>query len=127
MNHSLLFLPLLLFSSHSFLKEGLSHQCRPMREVACTNKALLCPPGYIDGCLSNETDHHKCVLKHDGPSCEIDMDLKCPVNFQDGCHTGQTETHVCVPVKGPSCEDPYEFNCPMAFEDSCLSNKATKH
>jgi hypothetical protein len=122
MNHSLFFLPLLLFSSHAFLKEGLSHQCRPISDVACSERALVCPPGYIDGCLSEETDNHECVLKNDGPSCELVMKLECPVNFQDGCRTGQTETHECVPVKGPSCEQAYQFSCPMAFEDSCSSN-----
>jgi hypothetical protein len=117
--YSLIFLFLLNVSSFSFLDEGLSHLCVPSKEIQCTTRALLCPPGYIDGCLTNESDYHQCLLKDEGPSCLIPMDLKCPTNFQDGCSLGQTDTHECVPVKGPSCEKKLRYSCPMGFEDAC--------
>jgi hypothetical protein len=120
MRTTFIFLFLLNVSSFTFMKDGLSHQCLPKQTSTCTKRALLCPPGYIDGCLSGETTEHQCVLNYDGPSCQVPMDLNCPKNFQDGCLTNQTDSHECIPKKGPSCEKEMKFSCPMNFKDACL-------
>lgn len=93
--------------------------CIPVQEVQCTERTLLCPSGYIDGCLTGESENHQCVLRTDGPSCDIPMNLSCPKNFQDGCLVNQTDTHECVPKKGPSCENDLKFSCPVGFQDTC--------
>lgn len=96
-------------------------QCAPVDEVSCIVESyFLCPPGYLDGCLSGETKNHKCVLVQDGPTCETDFDLKCPENFEDGCLSGETQAHTCIPVKGKLCKESSELICPIGFEDSCL-------
>lgn len=96
-------------------------QCSPIEEVSCiVETSFLCPPGYLDGCLTGETRSHKCILVQDGPRCETAFDLNCPVNFEDGCLSGETATHACVPVKGKLCKESTELTCPIGFEDSCL-------
>ena len=119
MKYTFLFLFLLNVSSFSTLKDQTTHQCVSKEEILCTNDSLICPPGYIDGCRTEETDHHKCVLKHDGPTCNVPMALNCPENFHDGCESNTTDTHECVPSKGYSCEDVIPYSCPMGFQDTC--------
>lgn len=119
MKYTFIFLFLLNVSSFSVLEDQTTHQCVSREEVLCSEEMLLCPAGYIDGCLTEETTHHKCVLKNDGPSCEVPMKLSCPENFHDGCDTNQTDTHECVPSKGYSCEDIIPHSCPMGFQDAC--------
>lgn len=119
MKPTIIFLFLLNLSSFSYLKEDLSHLCKPVVVEQCSDEILLCPAGYIDGCLSGETDQHQCVLKEEGPLCEVPMNLHCPKNFQDGCLVNQTDTHECVPKKGPSCAEESKFTCPIGFQDAC--------
>jgi hypothetical protein len=119
MKYTIIFLFLLNLSSFSTLKDQTTHQCVSRAEVICSDNMLLCPSGYIDGCLTEETEHHQCVRKNDGPSCDIPMQLSCPENFHDGCESNQTITHECVPSKGYSCEDILPFSCPMGFQDAC--------
>jgi hypothetical protein len=119
MKHTFIFLFLLNMSSFTTLDENTSHICLPVEEVACTGEPILCPAGYIDGCLTEETSVHTCVLRYDGPSCEVPMKLNCPANFQDGCETNQTDTHECVPEKGGSCSEGKRFSCPVNFKDAC--------
>jgi hypothetical protein len=114
---SLLFL--LNLSSFSSLKNHISHQCVSKESLYCSDNYFLCPPGYIDGCLAGETDYHKCVLKHEGPSCEMAINLKCPENFHDGCESNSTQTHECIPQKGLACDEILPYFCPIGFEDAC--------
>lgn len=119
-----LFLGLFVFltTSMSPLPEEMvqTHQCIAKREISCiVDTQFICPPGYIDGCITNETRKHECLPLDDGPSCEFQMDLNCPANFQDGCVTGESLTHMCVPVKGPLCTENLKFSCPSGFVDSC--------
>lgn len=120
-----LFLGMFLFltTSMSPLPEELiySHQCVPRAEISCVvDTSFICPPGYIDGCITNETRKHECIPLGDGPSCEIDMAINCPKNFEDGCLSGDTDIHLCIPKKGPLCTENLKFSCPSGFEDSCL-------
>jgi hypothetical protein len=65
------------------------HECVPSEEISCImDSPFACPPGYIDGCLTNETRHHKCLIKETGPSCKLEMNLRCPDNFEDGVFQG---------------------------------------
>ncbi|MFP5387547.1 MAG: hypothetical protein ACLGHN_15840, partial [Bacteriovoracia bacterium] len=75
--------------------------------------------GYLDGCLTNETRHHKCIVKETGPSCELEMNLRCPDNFEDGCLSGKSDIHVCLPVNGPLCNKAPQYTCPSGFVDAC--------
>lgn len=120
-----LFLGMFLFltTSMSPLPEELihSHQCVPRADISCVvDTSFICPPGYIDGCITNETRKHECIPLGDGPSCEIDMAINCPKNFEDGCLSGDTDIHLCIPKKGPLCTENLKFSCPSGFEDSCL-------
>jgi hypothetical protein len=119
----LLLLFVLLSSSMTQVPEEFvsRHQCVPRTDVSCVvDSYYICPPGYLDGCLTGETKHHKCVLQDEGPACELEITLNCPENFQDGCQTGETRTHTCVPVMGELCVASSALNCPIGFEDSCL-------
>lgn len=120
-----LFLGLFVFltTSMSPLPEEFvqSHQCVPKKEISCVvDTSYVCPPGYIDGCVTNETRQHECIPMNEGPSCEIEMKLNCPQNFEDGCLTGESDIHTCVPVVGPLCTENLRYSCPVGFEDSCL-------
>lgn len=96
------------------------HQCEPKAELSCVvDTSFVCPPGYIDGCVTNETRTHECIPMNDGPSCELDIAINCPENFQDGCLTGETEQHLCVPVRGSLCKEGKTLSCPSGFVDSC--------
>lgn len=96
------------------------HLCRATEKVSCiVDTALVCPPGYYDGCLSGETKTHQCVMSDNGPSCELEMSLNCPENFEDGCLSDQTQIHTCVPTSGDLCSRELNFSCPSGFEDSC--------
>src|SRR5690606_11919513 len=78
------------------------HECVPKKEISCVVDAyFICPPGYIDGCVTNETKKHQCVPLNEGPSCDLEMNINCPENFEDGCLSGSTRVHMCVPSRGP--------------------------
>jgi hypothetical protein len=120
-----LFLGMFIFliTSMSPLPEEfvLTHQCVPEKEISCVvDTSFVCPPGYIDGCVTEETKKHECVLINEGPSCEVSMDLKCPENFEDGCLSGETDHHLCVPAQGQLCTENIDYSCPSGFVDSCL-------
>jgi hypothetical protein len=96
------------------------HRCIPQKEISCiVETSFVCPPGYIDGCITKDTRKHECVLIEEGPSCEIEMDLKCPKNFHDGCLLGDTDYHLCIPDRGPLCSENIRFRCPSGFDDFC--------
>jgi hypothetical protein len=97
------------------------HQCRPVESVSCVvDLGLICPPGYLDGCLSNKTNLHRCIPEGRGPSCDLPMKLVCPKHFIDGCDSGETSTHLCVPQKKTLCLKSHKpLICPSGFEDSC--------
>ena len=121
MRHFLLILFLLIASSFNYYDPATEvHTCVSYEATQCNEgRMLLCPPGYIDGCLNETTANHRCVLKHDAPSCDLKMKINCPVNFHDGCDTGETETHECVADEGPACAEDVEFMCPSGFKDAC--------
>lgn len=97
-----------------------SHICQAREFTSCRFEyALVCPDGYIDGCLNGATTKHQCVLKNEGPSCEEEILILCPEGFRDGCEIGTTETHECVPVPGPSCSRNIKWECPSGFVDAC--------
>lgn len=97
------------------------HECAPVAEVSCLyDTPLVCPPGYLDGCITGESAQHTCLLKQEGPSCNLEIQLNCPQNFQDGCLSGETKVHTCVPVRGELCQAGEELTCPAGFEDSCV-------
>lgn len=103
-------------------EEHVTYQrCIPLEGQSCLyDTPLVCPPGYLDGCVTGETSQHLCVPDNFGPSCELEMNVICPNNFQDGCLTGESEIHRCVPKKGKLCQDSAELSCPSGFVDSCL-------
>jgi hypothetical protein len=120
-----LFLGLFVFltTSMSPLPEEfvLSHQCAPVQEISCVvDTDYVCPPGYIDGCVTNETRKHECIPSQDEPSCDEKINLVCPKNFKDGCLTGESDTHLCLPSKGRLCTENLNYSCPSGFVDSCL-------
>lgn len=97
------------------------HQCLPQESVSCVvDLSLVCPPGYLDGCINEESRTHRCVPVNDGPLCSIPLKMACPENFIDGCDTGESDTHLCVPVKKDLCRVSQEMlQCPSGFEDAC--------
>lgn len=109
----------LVLSTGAFAKPG-RHFCRPSTtDIPCQLElALVCGEGYIDGCLTQQTDTHRCILKNEGESCSTDLEILCPEHFRDGCELGRTTRHQCVPVSGPSCAVE-SFDCPEGFTDSC--------
>lgn len=97
-----------------------SHRCVPKVGVSCVvDIRYSCPPGYFDGCITNETEVHLCLPDENGPSCDLNMNLQCPLNFEDGCLSGESDTHLCLPQKGSLCTEGSEFSCPAGFEDPC--------
>lgn len=114
----LFFIMTLLSATQALAKQN--HICRAQEFTSCRFEyALVCPNGYIDGCLTGETTKHQCVLKEEGPSCEFEIAILCPEHFRDGCEIGATDTHECVPVPGPSCSRNMRWNCPSGFIDAC--------
>lgn len=113
---------LLLLSSMAFAKPGGHHYCRPdSTNISCRLElALVCGDGYIDGCLTQETRVHRCVLKDEGESCATEIQILCPEGFRDGCEINRTSRHQCVPVKGEKCEEDHNFMCPEGFNDDCF-------
>jgi hypothetical protein len=96
------------------------HRCVPKAEISCiVDLPLVCPPGYLDGCVTRETRTHQCLSVEEGPPCDLEMTLNCPRNFIDGCVTRETAVHFCVPVRGGLCRPGRSFSCPSGFEDSC--------
>ena len=96
------------------------HQCVPKVEVSCVvDLPLVCPPGYLDGCISQESPTHQCRPIMEGPDCDLQLGLNCPANFIDGCVTHETDIHFCVPIRGGRCTKEKLFSCPSGFEDSC--------
>lgn len=96
------------------------HHCVPKAEVSCVvDLPFLCPPGYLDGCISGDESTHRCVLQEEGPGCDLQLSLHCPQHFIDGCITRETPVHSCVPIRGGRCTQGKEFSCPSGFEDSC--------
>ena len=96
------------------------HSCIPQSEISCiVENTMVCPPGYLDGCISGETITHECIIHDTGPSCDIPLKLNCPVNFKDACMTEELETHQCVPVEGQLCTQQEKISCPSGFVDSC--------
>lgn len=119
----LLLLTILLSASMTEVPEELvaRQHCSPVIGASCVvDTHLMCPPGYLDGCITKETRVHTCVLIEEGPSCELDFKLICPENFEDGCLSGATEIHACVPVRKNLCHESERLSCPIGFEDSCL-------
>jgi hypothetical protein len=107
-----------LFSMTAFAKHN--HFCKPQSFTSCRfDYALICPNGYVDGCLTGETSLHQCVSKNEGPLCELEIAILCPTHFRDGCELGTTSTHECVPVPGPSCDRNVKWECPSGFVDAC--------
>lgn len=107
-----------LFSMNAMAKRN--HFCKAKTFTSCRFEyALVCPDGYIDGCLTGATTKHQCVSKGDGPSCEVEIAILCPANFRDGCEIGATDTHECVAVPGPSCSTNVKWECPSGFIDAC--------
>lgn len=98
------------------------HQCVSSGEISCiVDTPYVCPPGYIDGCISNETRTHQCLPDENlAPTCDLEISINCPDNFEDGCLTGDTDYHLCVPRKGPLCGQGKTLTCPSGFDDSCL-------
>jgi len=97
-----------------------THQCNPRIGPSCVvDMRFSCPPGYLDGCITNETDQHICIPSNNGPSCGLDLSLNCPEHFEDGCLTGESDYHLCVPKRGQLCKDQNQFSCPAGFEDPC--------
>lgn len=106
-------------SSLAFAKPS-NHMCKALTLASCELEvSLICPEGYIDGCLTGQTQRHRCVLAQHGPSCELDIAILCPQNFRDGCELGTTTTHDCVPVRGPDCRTDMIWECPSGFTDGC--------
>lgn len=98
-----------------------THQCVPQKEISCVvDTNFVCPPGYMDGCITNETSTHECLPVQEGPSCDLEISLKCPANFEDGCKSGETDVHMCIPSKGSLCTENLRYSCPSGFVDSCL-------
>lgn len=96
------------------------HSCVPQKKISCiVDSYFPCPPGYYDGCVTNETSNHHCIPVSDGHSCAVKMNLRCPTNFQDGCLDDSTDYHLCIPISGKLCINKTRFNCPSGFEDSC--------
>lgn len=95
------------------------HFCRPnSTKISCQLQlALVCGTGYIDGCLTQQTNTHRCVLKNEGVSCDTPLQILCVAGFRDGCENGRSDRHQCVPVPGPSCS--MSFDCPEGFHDTC--------
>lgn len=115
------FVSLVFFSSFVFAKPGPgNHYCRPSSTtLPCRFElALICGEGYIDGCLTQQTRTHRCVLKAEGASCAEEVQILCPDGFRDGCELNTTTRHQCVPVAGPSCEERGP-DCPEGFRDDC--------
>ena len=84
----LFFVGLIFFSSFVFAKPGPgNHYCRPSSTtISCRLElALVCGDGYIDGCLTQQTRFHRCVLKNEGISCSQDVAILCADGFRDGC------------------------------------------
>ncbi len=112
---------LLLLSSMAYARPGAHHYCRPdSTSISCRLElVLLCGDGYIDGCLTQETKVHRCVLKNEGAPCSEEVEILCTDGFRDACEMSSTSRHQCVPVKGVKCEDDYYFMCPEGFSDDC--------
>jgi hypothetical protein len=97
-----------------------THQCASLIGPSCVvDLRFPCPPGYFDGCITNETDQHMCIPSDYGPSCRLDMSLNCPEHFQDACLTGESDYHLCMPKKGRLCGEESLYSCPAGFEDPC--------
>ena len=98
-----------------------SHQCIPQKKISCVVETpFVCPPGYLDGCITNQTRKHECLPLDDGPSCGLQIQLKCPKNFEDGCRSGATDYHLCIPSKGKLCSHNLKYSCPVGFVDFCV-------
>lgn len=114
---------LLLVGLHLQAKadDGRRHFCQPDEtNISCQLElALVCGAGYIDGCLNQTTQVHKCVLRNEGPSCDTPVQILCIQGFRDGCEIGRTTRHQCVPVTGPSCKSDEDWSCPEGFTDRC--------
>ncbi len=96
------------------------HQCVPKAEVSCiVDLPFVCPPGYLDGCVSQNGHHHQCLPLEEGPGCDLQLALNCPPSFIDGCVTQETDIHLCVPIRGGRRTKGKFFSCPSGFEDSC--------
>lgn len=80
---------------------------------------MVCPPGYLDGCISGETIKHEFLIQDTCPPCDIPLELNCPVNFKDACMTQELENHQCVPFEGKLCTQEEIISCPSEFVDSC--------
>lgn len=115
----------LMMMSMSFLahaeKDVRRHFCRPnSTNISCQLElALVCGPGYVDGCLVAQTQTHSCVRVNEGPLCTEPVQILCVQGFRDACETGESNHHQCVPVKGPACKSGEAFDCPEGFTDDC--------
>jgi hypothetical protein len=97
------------------------YECSPESGPSCVvETTFVCPPGYIDGCITNKTPTHQCLPSGNAPSCELSMDINCPLNFEDGCLSGDTEEHLCIPIRGKTCSSSKNFICPSGFVDFCI-------
>lgn len=120
---SLLGLFMLFTASMSSLPEEFVnyHKCIPQSGLSCVvETTFICPPGYLDGCITRQTMNHECLPSGEVPSCKRSMDIHCPINFRDGCLDGETEEHLCVPVRGKLCTSSKNLICPSGFVDFCL-------
>ncbi len=98
-----------------------SQTCTPLEGKACiVEMSFLCPPGYLDGCITGETKKHRCVPADGGPDCSFEFELHCAPEFIDGCLTGETTQHFCAPTKKGLCLDSQKLSCPVGFVDSCV-------
>jgi hypothetical protein len=97
------------------------HYCQPDEtNISCRLElALVCGGDYIDGCLTQATQVHKCVLRNEGASCDTPVQILCIQGFRDGCEIGRSTRHQCVPVNGPHCKSGEEWSCPEGFSDRC--------
>lgn len=118
-------LAILLFCGFNFSvsaseKPG-SHFCLPnTTQISCQLElALVCGAGYKDGCLTRQSNVHKCVLQPNGSACSAPVQLLCISGLRDGCETGRSTRHQCLPYVGPLCDSGEAFSCPEGFLDTC--------